>query len=74
MSDEPLISPEKLSLLKRVVNLQELQLNACTAIFGGLSDHSDPEVSHVSRVSFEALKDTALVIDAMIDALTATHH
>lgn len=74
MSDEPLLSPEKLALLKSVVNLQEMQLKACNAIFGSLMDHADPEVSCVSKVSHEALTETALVIDAMIDALTATKH
>jgi len=66
------ISPEKLALLKQVVDLQELQLKACTQIFRGLSDHSDPEVSCVSKVSAEALTETAAVIDALIDRLTAT--
>lgn len=74
MSDEALLSPERLSLLKQCLQLQDMQLKACNAIFGSLMGHDDPEVSCVSKVSHEALTETALVIDAMIDALTATHH
>lgn len=74
MSDEPLITTERLALLKQCLQLQDMQLKACNAIFGSLMDHADPEVSCVSKVSHEALTETALVIDAMIDALTATKH
>jgi hypothetical protein len=68
------LSPEKIELLKSIVNVQEKQLDGCTMIFRGLSDHSDPEVSCVSRVSVKHLYESALVIDALIDKLTATIH
>lgn len=45
------MSPERQALMQHVLNVQESQLNASIQIFKGLSEHSDPEVSEVARIS-----------------------
>lgn len=72
MSDE--LSPERQALLKRVVDAQDQMLKGCTLIFSGLRKSSDPQVVAVSEEALGHLQNTRDLIDAMIDALTATRH
>jgi hypothetical protein len=68
------LSPERQALLQQVVDIQERSLYGASMIFKGLRQSSDPEVSQVSGVAFEALVNTQLVLEALIDRLNATQH
>jgi hypothetical protein len=68
------LSPARIELLKRAIDVQERMLNGCKQVFRGLMDHHDPEVSDVSWQCLEAIKRNQDVLEAMIDGLNATHH
>lgn len=68
------IDPVRLKLLQDVIDIQERSLAGATMIFSGLRKSSDPEVVSISEVAFNALSNTQLVLEALIDGLTATKH
>jgi hypothetical protein len=68
------MSPERQELLKRVVDAQEKMLKGCALIFSGLRSSSDPQVVAASEEALGHLQNMRDLIDAMIDALTATKH
>lgn len=68
------LSPARKELLKQVVDVQERSLAGCALIFSGLRKSSDPEVSGVAEIAFDAITNTQLVLEAMINGLNETRH
>lgn len=68
------LSPARVELLKQVVDCQERMLDGASLVFKGLRQSSDPEVSSVSGVCFDAIQTHRAVLEALIDGLDATRH
>jgi hypothetical protein len=68
------LSPAKLELLKRAIDVQERMLDGCTEIFSGLRQSSDPEVVSVCGDAIAAINHSRDILEAMINRLDATTH